>query len=159
MQEPDSVPVVAADDWLQGPRLHVETVGPRAGHTGHGLVRDALGRPGAGDERLATAVTDTFLRAVPHALRDYAPDPGTRLHIQVTGPGHGIWTIGRRNATWVVGRGWSAQSATALVEVSSECLWRGATRGITVETAREHATISGDQTLGSAVLNLVAIIR
>ncbi|MCW2911345.1 MAG: hypothetical protein JWL68_6134, partial [Actinomycetia bacterium] len=30
---------------------------------------------------------------------------------------------------------------------------------VTVETAREQTTISGDQTLGSAVLNLVAIIR
>ena len=77
----------------------------------------------------------------------------------MTGPGHGTWTIERRNATWVVGRGSSAQPAAALVEVSSECLWRVATRGITVETAREHATISGDQTLGPAVLNLVAIIR
>jgi hypothetical protein len=34
-----------------------------------------------------------------------------------------------------------------------------ATRGITVETARERATVTGDQALGSAVLTLVAIIR
>jgi hypothetical protein len=34
-----------------------------------------------------------------------------------------------------------------------------ATRGIPVETARERAAISGDQALGSAALNLVAIIR
>ena len=39
-------------------------------------VRDAVGRPGADDERLAAAVTDTFLRAVPHALRHVFPGTG-----------------------------------------------------------------------------------
>ena len=122
-------------------------------------VRDAVGRPGANDERLTAPVTDTFLRATPHALRHITPDPGTCLHIQVTGPGSGTWTIQRRNTTWAVDRGAPPQHAAALIQLSSDCLWRLATRGITVETAREQTTISGDQTLGSAVLNLVAIIR
>jgi hypothetical protein len=122
-------------------------------------VRDAVGRPGADDERLAPAVTDTFLRAVPHALRHVSPEPGTCVQIGVTGPGSGDWTIMRRPGTWVVGRGSAAQPAAALVQISSGCLWRVATRGITVQDARAQATISGDQTLGSAVLNLVAIIR
>jgi hypothetical protein len=34
-----------------------------------------------------------------------------------------------------------------------------ATRGITVEGARERASVAGDQDLGSAVLTLVSIIR
>jgi hypothetical protein len=47
----------------------------------------------------------------------------------------------------------------ALVRLPSGCLWRVATRGITVEDARAQTVISGDQALGAAVLNLVAIIR
>ncbi len=52
-------------------------------------VRDAVSRPGADDERLAVAVTDTFLRAVPHALRHVSPQQGTCVQIVVTGPGGG----------------------------------------------------------------------
>ena len=122
-------------------------------------VRDAVGRPGADDEHLTAAVTDTFLRAVPHALRHLSRDPGTCVQIQVTGPGGGNWTIQRRAATWAVGRGSPTQPAAVLVEVSSEGLWRVATRGITLEAARDQVTISGDQELGLAALSLVAIIR
>ena len=122
-------------------------------------VRDAVGRPGAADERLTAPVTGTFLRAVPHALRHLSAEPGACLHIQVTGPGGGSWTIQRRGFGWAVDRGAPAQHAAALVRLSSDCLWRVATRGISVQTARDQAAISGDQALGSAALNLVAIIR
>ena len=38
-------------------------------------VRDAVGRPGASSERLMTPVIDTFVRAVPYALRELTPPP------------------------------------------------------------------------------------
>ena len=81
------------------------------------------------------------------------------MQIAVTGRGSGDWTIERRLGTWAVRWGPPAQPAAALVQISSGCLWRVATRGITVEDARAQATISGDQAFGSAVLNLVAIVR
>jgi len=122
-------------------------------------VRDAVGRPGANSDRLTWPVVDTFLRAVPHALRHLSPAPGTCLHIQVTGPGGGSWTVQRQDATWALDRGSPARQADALVQLSSDCLWRVATRGIPVEAAREQAVLSGDRALGSAMLHLVSIIR
>jgi hypothetical protein len=122
-------------------------------------VRDAVGRPGARGEDLMGPVIDTFVRAVPYALRDQSPAPGTTVRIEVTGPGGGTWAIQRQDSTWAVDRGSSRPAAAALARLSSDTLWRVATRGITVETARERATISGDQVLGSAVLTLVSIIR
>jgi uncharacterized protein (TIGR03083 family) len=121
-------------------------------------IRDAADRPGADSEQLMAPVIDTFQRAVPHALRHLCPAEGTCLQIHVTGTGGGDWTAQRKNATWAIDRGPATRPA-ALVQLSSDCFWRVATRGITVETAREHAVISGDQALGAAVLNLVAIIR
>jgi uncharacterized protein (TIGR03083 family) len=122
-------------------------------------VRDAVGRPGANSDRLTWPVVDTFLRAVPYALRHLSPGPGTCLHIQVTGPGGGSWTVQRQDATWLVDRGWPPRPADAFVRLSSDALWRVATRGIPVEAAREQAVLSGDRALGSAMLHLVAIIR
>jgi uncharacterized protein (TIGR03083 family) len=121
-------------------------------------IRDAVSRPGADSEQLMAPVIDTFQRAVPHTLRDLSPADGTCVQIQVTGTGGGNWTAQRRNRIWTVNRGPATQPA-ALVQLPSDCFWRVAIRGITVETAREQALISGDQTLGAAVLNLVAIVR
>lgn len=148
-----AAPGVAAPVWLDVAREYTEY------WVHQQQVRDAVGRPGADGERLTGAVTDTFLRAVPQALRHLSPPPGACLHIQVTGPGGGSWTIQRQQIGWAVDRGSPTGPAAALVQLSSESLWRVAIRGITVEAAREQASISGDQALGSAVLTLVAIIR
>ena len=122
-------------------------------------VRDAVGVPGADDDQLTFPVMDAFLRAAPYALRQVSAGPGTCVQIRVTGAGAGTWTIRRRETDWAVARGPCAEPAAAQLELSSDCLWRVATRGITVEAARERASVSGDEILASAVLSLVAIIR
>jgi uncharacterized protein (TIGR03083 family) len=122
-------------------------------------IRDAAGVPGADDDELTFPVMDAFLRAVPFALRLVPAGPGTCAQIRVTGPGAGTWTIGRRDRDWAVMRGAAAQPAAAEVELSSDCLWRVATRGISVQAAREQASVSGDEKLASAVLSLVSIVR
>jgi len=149
-----AAPGVPAPAWLDVAREYTEY------WVHQQQVRDAVGRPGASGERLVTPVIDTFVRAVPYALRHLAPAPGSRVQLEVTGRGGGTWTIRRQQVTWVVDRGGpSTQDAAAVVWLSADTLWRVATRSITVETARERATIAGDQDLGSAVLTLVAIIR
>lgn len=122
-------------------------------------VRDATGRPGADGAALAGPVTDTFLRAVPSTLRNLSRVPGTCVHIQVTGSGEGSWTARKLAGTWAIDPGAPAAPPAARVEVSSDCLWRVATRGITVEDAQARARIIGDHELGSAVLTLVSIVR
>ncbi len=133
-------------------------------------VRDAVGKPGANDDELTFPVMDTFLRAVPHALRLVPSEPGAWVELRVTGAGAGTWTVRRRDADWAVSRGSAGQCvgqgqpgqgqpAQAQVELSSGCLWRVATRGISVDAARDHARIVGDVSLGGAVLSLVSIVR
>jgi hypothetical protein len=60
----------------------------------------------------------------------------------VTGPGGGSWTIERQPGTWAVHRGAPKRPAAALVQLTSDCLWRVATRGIPVESAREQTVIN-----------------
>jgi len=146
-----AAPGVPAPAWLDVAREYTEY------WVHQQQVRDAVSRPGASSERLVTPVIDTFVRAVPYALRHLAP--GSRVQLEVTGPGGGTWTIWRRQGAWAVDRGPGAQDAAALVRLSADTLWRVATRGITVEGARERASVAGDQDLGSAVLTLVSIIR
>jgi uncharacterized protein (TIGR03083 family) len=122
-------------------------------------VRDAVGRPGANTDQLTEPVIDTFIRAVPYALRRVPPEPGMAVQIDVTGPGSGSWTIAARDGAWFVDRGSSAAGASAVIQLSSDMLWRVATRGIEVETALKDAQVTGDETLATAALSLLSIIR
>ena len=122
-------------------------------------IRDAVGRPGANEEDLTAPVIDVFLRAVPHALRGVAAAPASDLEITVTGPGGGTWIVQRGGSRWAISKGPAAGTAGARLAVSSDTLWRVATRGITVQAACARAIIGGDQALGAAALGLVSIIR
>jgi uncharacterized protein (TIGR03083 family) len=153
-----AAPDVPAPGWLDVAREYTEY------WVHQQQVRDAAGVPGADDDRLTFPVMDTFLRAVPYTLRHNPAEPGTSVQIRVTGPGAGAWTVWRRDGDWAVARGPdrespAAQPAAAEVGLSSGCLWRLATRGISVQAAREQATVSGDEALASAVLSLVSIVR
>lgn len=59
----------AASVWLDAAREYTEF------WVHQQQVRDAVGRPGANSGRLTWPVVDTFLRAVPHALRHLSPAP------------------------------------------------------------------------------------
>jgi hypothetical protein len=65
----------------------------------------------------------------------------------------------RASDAWALGSGAPDGRPAARVEISSDGLWRVATRGISVDDALRQATISGDQVLGAAVLHLVSIVR
>jgi uncharacterized protein (TIGR03083 family) len=55
-------------------------------------ICDATGRTGLTDPHYLGPVLDTFLRALPHTLRDVPAPEGTVLQVIVTGPGGRAWT-------------------------------------------------------------------
>ncbi len=122
-------------------------------------IRDAVGRPGGNDENLTAPVIDVFLRAVPYALRLVAAESGSTLEINVSGSGGGTWTAQRGETRWAIGNGAAPEEPRTRVEVSSDTLWRVATRGIGVDDAIARTTITGDRHLGAAALSLISIIR
>jgi uncharacterized protein (TIGR03083 family) len=147
-----AAPDVPAPVWLDVAREYTEY------WVHQQQVRDAVGVPGASDDQLTFPVMDTFLRAVPCALRLVPAEPSTCVQIRVSGSGAGVWAVRRRDGDWAVALGPAAAPA-AEVELSSDCLWRVATRGISVEAARGQASVTGDEALASAVLSLVSIVR
>jgi uncharacterized protein (TIGR03083 family) len=121
-------------------------------------IRDAVGRAGAAGAEYLGPVVDTFLRAVPHALREVPAVAGTCLQVEITGPGGGAWSVTRQEAGWAIRPGRCAGPAAA-ARLSSDTLWRVATRGITAAAALERSRIDGSRELGAAALRLVSIIR
>jgi uncharacterized protein (TIGR03083 family) len=120
-------------------------------------IRDAVGRPGGTEPWLLHPVLDTFMRALPQTLHGTSAPVGATVRVRVPGPAGGQWAAARRIDRWSLDDD-AAGVVAAEVEIGAETLWRLATRGITVQTARKLATTHGDTTLSNAVLEIVSIV-
>ncbi len=120
-------------------------------------IRDAVGRPGAQDPALVGAVVDTFVRGLPNTLRRYRAPVGSSVRIEVTGAAGGAWSAVSTAARWRLDA--PVDPADAVVQLSPDTLWRLASRGLKPEQARERATVSGDERLAAAALQLLSIVR
>lgn len=120
-------------------------------------IRRATARPGLTGPRYLGPVIDTFLRALPHTLRDVNAPAGTTLQVTVTGPGGGDWACTREPDRWRLRRQ-RHPSPAARLEPDADTTWRLCTRGVTPEQAAERARISGDRRLAAAALQIVSII-
>jgi uncharacterized protein (TIGR03083 family) len=125
--------------------------------THHQQVCDATGRTGLTDPEYVGPVLDTFLRALPHTLRDVTAPEGTVIEVLATGPGGGTWTCIRESERWKL-QHQSFPAPNARIELSADTTWRLCTRGITPEQAAAHAHIRGDQDLATAALQIVSIM-
>jgi uncharacterized protein (TIGR03083 family) len=122
-------------------------------------IRDAVGRPGADGPDLLGPVLDTFLRALPYALRAERRPDDVSLRFDITGPAGGTWWAIRAGDRWRLTAGGAVAEPTGQVVMDQDTLWRLATRGISVEEARGHSEMYGDQGLTRAATTLLAIVR
>ncbi|MYZ18920.1 maleylpyruvate isomerase family mycothiol-dependent enzyme, partial [Streptomyces sp. SID337] len=65
-------------------------------------IRHAVGQETDHDPRPLALVLDTFMRALPHTLRDVAAPVGTRIQMQIDGPAGGTWTVAAAEEHWTL---------------------------------------------------------
>ncbi|MGH3673221.1 MAG: maleylpyruvate isomerase family mycothiol-dependent enzyme [Pseudonocardiaceae bacterium] len=121
-------------------------------------IRDTVGRPGAQQPELLHPVLDTFLRALPHALRGQARPGGTIVRFTVTGAAGGRWHAVRASDRWRMASTDTVTEAAAQVTMDQDDLWRLASRGITPAEGRRRAVAEGDPALINAATSLLAVI-
>lgn len=100
---------------------------------------------------------ETSMRALPHHYRDIASPDGTRIGFEISGEGGGEWWLCRQAGQWVL-EPQSGKSPDCLVSIPGDIAWRIFTKGIDREDARSRVGISGDETLGAHVLNMLAVM-
>ena len=135
-------------------------------------ICDATGRHGRTDPGFLTPVLDTFMRALPHTLRDTDAAPGTTVLLRVTGPCGGDWTCVRDAERWRLDAAPLPRAAASIaptapnapnapnasIELDADTAWRLCTRGISPEQAADRAHLEGDERLAAAALRIVSII-
>ncbi|QBI19793.1 maleylpyruvate isomerase family mycothiol-dependent enzyme [Egibacter rhizosphaerae] len=140
----------AAPVWLDAARDLTEV------WVHHQQIWEAVGLPVEDDPATLQPILDTFLRALPHTLADTPAPAGSRLAFVVPEPAGGRWTVTRDTDGW----GFEERpEAGTSVTLDADTTWRLAVRMTDPHTARSHARIDGDQRLGEAALELLAIIR
>jgi len=128
-------------------------------------ICDATGHHGRTEPGFQAPVLDTFMRALPHTLRDIDAPAGTAVLMTVTGPCGGNWTCVRDTVRWRLHRrpdrkpgNGPDKAPAAAVELDADTAWRLCTRGISPQQAAVRARIDGEQALAAAALRIVSII-
>lgn len=120
-------------------------------------IREALGLSDDSPPAVRHVVFDTFVRALPHTLRDTVAADGAAVEVTVAGPGGGRWTAVSHAGRWSLGA--ADPRPAAAVVLPGDTAWRLWTRGIELRADDSRVTVEGDPDLVEAVLGMVSIIR
>ena len=124
-------------------------------------IFEAAGRPSTIDTpRLFYPCLETFMRALPYTLRASPAMAGSEVAVTITGPAGGTWFAAKR------ADGWQQQSEStgniaAHVTVDQVSFWKLVTKRRTREQTLQQfpqIEIRGDQQLGNAVMDMVAMM-
>ena len=119
-------------------------------------IRVAVGRQGINSRELYFPVLDTFMRGMPHAFRSVEAREGTIVEIQITGESGGSWFVQRADSNWRLEQ--HSPSADATLKMDQELAWRVFTKAVDAQTAKREVQISGDRSLATQALSLVAVL-
>lgn len=121
----------------------------------HVQLREALEHTPLEAEH-AEPIADTFVRALPHTLRDVEARVGKQVGYTVTGAGGGRWHARLERDGWVLDRGAPlSRTPLATVTTDADTFWRLCTRN-TPDVSR--VKISGDENVCAVVLGMTSII-
>ncbi|GGO54971.1 hypothetical protein GCM10012286_66010 [Streptomyces lasiicapitis] len=120
-------------------------------------IRHAIGQDTDPDPRFLSVVLDTFMRALPHALREVDAPLGTQIRVRIEGAAGGSWTATATGAGWSLAQPDAGRPAT-LVGLDAETAWRLCTRGIQPDSALARARVDGDRELAGAACRIVSIV-
>jgi uncharacterized protein (TIGR03083 family) len=143
---PEPAPV-----WLDLAREYTE----RWHHQQH--IRDGVGKPGLKQPKYFSPVLAAFVRALPEALRTTEAPDNTSVTLTIPGDSGGQWSALRHEAKWRLYAG-APERPDSEVTVDQETAWRLFTRGLGSDSAAGQVVVTGDASLGSAVLDMVSII-
>ena len=120
-------------------------------------IRHAVGHGTDPDPRALATVLDTFMRALPHTLRDTPAPVGAQIRVVASGPGGGSWTVTATADRWSLAEAPNGRP-TAAVQLDTETAWRLSTRNVDPREALSRARVRGDRRLAEAACRIVSII-
>ncbi len=120
-------------------------------------IRDAAGFPLLNDRWALAPVFDTFMLALPNALRNVDAPIGSNIHVTVRGGAGCTWIVRKTDDGWEFGsdRGVAPFASLAL---DQDTAWRLYTKGIALEKALPRIERSGDTAAIAALVGMVTVL-
>jgi uncharacterized protein (TIGR03083 family) len=142
-----------APRWLDAARDYTEF------WVHHVQIREALEHTPLDWAEYGEPVADTFVRALPHTLRDVEARVGKQAGYTVTGVGGGKWHARRERDGWVLDRGApSARGPLASVTTDADTFWRLCTRNAAPADVAGRIRTAGDEKVCETILGMTSII-
>ncbi|WP_409055005.1 maleylpyruvate isomerase family mycothiol-dependent enzyme [Streptomyces sp. SYP-A7185] len=121
-------------------------------------IRHAIGRDTDPEPRALGMVLDTFMRALPHTLRNTSAPVGAQVQVMAEGPGGACWTVTAAADRWSLAERPSGRP-TATMLLDTESVWRLSTRNFDPADALSRAQVRGDRRLAEAACHIVSIVH
>ncbi|MGW4483336.1 maleylpyruvate isomerase family mycothiol-dependent enzyme [Amycolatopsis sp. NPDC004368] len=122
-------------------------------------IREAVGAPLLDDAELRAPVVDTFMRALPYALRSVEARSGRQVGYTVTGASGGQWTARASAAGWTIDRGApTSRSPLASVTTDADTFWRLCTRAVKPTDVEDRVVVKGDESVCATMFEMVSVI-
>ncbi len=116
-------------------------------------IRRAVGAPELGGE-LTTSAARVIVHVLAAWMRNYEPTAGAAIALDFGTVG--AWTVERETDRWAVLEGSADRTATARISVSPSDAVAMLSRGIAHDEVVGRLTITGDATLASGALDIIA---
>lgn len=122
-------------------------------------IREAVGAPLLDGPEFRAPVVDTFMRALPHTLRDVTARSGRQVGYTVTGRSGGRWTARATSGGWTLDCGApSSRAPLASVTTDADTFWRLCVRMVQPADVADRISAKGDESVCAAALEMVSII-
>ena len=120
-------------------------------------IRDAAGRPPLYDRWAIYPVFDSFMLALPHALRAVEAPVGANVHLTIRGEAGCTWIVRRAEAGWEFGADRGVEPFAA-VSLDQDDAWRLFTRGLSPGEVRGRAILQGNDAAIETLLGMITIL-
>ena len=120
-------------------------------------LRDATGRPPLADRWALFPVFDTFLLALPNALRAVAAPTGASVHLTVRGDAGCTWMVRKGEAGWEFGNDRGVEPFASLA-IDQDDAWRLYTKGIRPAEVRSRIEQRGDAATIETMIGMVTVL-
>lgn len=120
-------------------------------------IRDAAGRPLLNDRWALYPVFDTFMLALPNALREVDAPVGANVHLTIRGDAGCTWIVRKADDGWAFGSN-RGSDPFASIALDQDLAWRLYTKGIARADALSRIEASGNADAIEAMVGMVTVL-
>lgn len=120
-------------------------------------IRVAVNKPGIMTREFYFPVLDCFMRALPYTYRNVDAKPGSFAQFIISGECGRSWYLLRDSDGWKLIASPAGEMLSETM-IPQEIAWRIFTKGIAADEAKLQVRVSGDESTGLHILNMISIV-